>query len=141
MEDPKRNDQENLEATSPDPEVSEKPQRRRFAVEYKLSILEETDRAAEPGEVGAVLRREGLHSSHLTNWRKQRREGTLQGLEPKKRGRKAKEKNPLADRVAKLEREKRRLQERLDQAELIIEVQKKVAAMLGNPIEDSGKSK
>ena len=121
--------------------MSEKPQRRRFAVEYKLSILEETDRAAEPGEVGAVLRREGLHSSHLTNWRKQRREGTLQGLEPKKRGRKAKEKNPLADRVAKLEREKRRLQERLDQAELIIEVQKKVAAMLGNPIEDSGKSK
>ena len=141
MEDPKRRDQENPGPGSPDPEVSEKPQRRRFAVEYKLSILEETDRAAEPGEVGAVLRREGLHSSHLTNWRKQRREGTLQGLEPKKRGRKAKEKNPLADRVAKLEREKRRLQERLDQAELIIEVQKKVAAMLGNPIEDSGKSK
>ena len=141
MEDPKRNEQESPTPPSPDPEVNEKPHRRRFGVEYKLSILEETDRAAEDGEVGAILRREGLHSSHLSNWRKQRREGTLHGLEPKKRGRKAKEKNPLADRLAKLERENRRLRERLDQAELIIEVQKKVAAMLGNPIEDSGKSK
>ena len=111
--------------TTPTTEVSEKPVRRRFTVEYKLRILAETDGCAEPGQIGEVLRREGLYSSHLSNWRKQRDQGVLAGLTPKRRGRKAKRKNPLAEENARLQRENRRLEEKLRQAELIIDVQKK----------------
>jgi len=114
-----------------DPEVLEKPARRRFSAEYKLAILREADACTEYGAVGALLRREGLYSSHLTSWRKQRDEGSLKALSPSKRGRKPKAENPLSKEVARLERENRNLQKRLDRAELIIDVQKKVAKLLG----------
>ena len=120
--------------TNPTTEVSEKPARRRFTAEFKLRILAEADRCTELGQIGEVLRREGLYSSHLTNWRKQRDEGVLAGLKPKRRGRKAKRKNPLADEVAQLQRQNRRLEEKLRQAELIIDVQKKVSEMLNIPL-------
>ena len=136
MDESKRNPADESAQTSRDPEVLEKAKRRQFRDKYKLAILEEADCATEPGEVGAMLRREGLCSSHLTNWRKKRKEGALRALKPKKRGPKSR-KNPLSDRVAKLERENRRLRERLETAEIIIDVQKKVAAMLGNPIDES----
>ncbi len=87
---------------SPTTEVSEKPVRRRFTAEYKLRILAEADRCTEPGQIGELQRREGLYSSHLCNWRKQRDEGVLAGLTPKRRGRKTKTKNPLAEENAKV---------------------------------------
>jgi transposase len=119
----------------PDPEVSEKPVRRQFAARYKLGILEEADACQDnPGGIGRLLRREGLHSSHLATWRRQRKEGTLRGLTARKRGRKGQEKNPLAGKVAQLEKENRRLNRKLEQAELIIDIQKKVAALLGIPL-------
>jgi len=92
--------------------------------------------------MGALLRREGLYSSNLTTWRQQRAQGILQAMSPKKRGRKLKQKNPLAERVAQLEKENRRLQDKLKKAETIIDVQKKISEILGinqNP-EDSERS-
>ena len=89
---------------------------------------------SESGQLGELLRREGLYSSHLSMWRKQRDEGVLAGLKPKRRGRKAKSKNPLADENARLQRENDRLKEKLRQAELIIDVQKKVAEILNIPL-------
>jgi transposase-like protein len=120
--------------TRPDPEALEKPARRRFTAEYKLKILRDAEACSEPGEIGALLRREGLYSSHLTAWRGQRDQGSLRALAPAKRGRKPKTKNPLSDEVARLERENRKLQKRLGKAELIIDFQKKVAALLGIPL-------
>lgn len=117
--------------TNGNPEVPEKAKRRRFDASYKLRVLEEAERCGEPGQVGELLRREGLYSSHLTTWRKQRDEGALQGLGPKRRGRKPKRKDPMALEVERLRRENQRLTERLRQAETIIEVQKKVSEMLG----------
>ena len=114
-----------------DPEVPEKARRRRFSAKYKLRILDEADRCSQPGQLGELLRREGLYSSHLACWRKQRRESSIQGLTPRKRGRKAKPRNPLTKRVTELERENEILNKRLQQAELIIEVQKKVSQILG----------
>ncbi len=122
------------EQAPPSLEVLEKPVRRRFTAEYKRKILAEADACLEPGALGELLRREGLYSSHLTTWRRQRDEGVLDGLRPKRRGRKAKPKNPLADEVARLEGENRRLKERLRQAEVIIGVQKKVSEMLSIPL-------
>lgn len=119
----------------PDPEVLEKPTRRRFTAEYKLRILREADACTESGCVGALLRREGLYSSHLTVWRRQREKGALDGLEPKKRGRKVTERNPLVPEVERLSRENEQVTKRLQQAELIIEVQKKVSQMLEIPLE------
>ncbi len=110
----------------PDPEVAAKARRRRFTTEFKLRILEEADRCQGSGEIGALLRREGLYSSHLQKWRQQRREG----LSGRKRGRPS-EHNPLSARVAQLERENERLREKLEKAEVIIEVQKKIAVLLG----------
>jgi len=118
----------------PDPEVSEKPTRRRFTAEYKLRILRLADACTEPGSIGALLRREGLYSSHLTTWRRQREEGALDGLKPKKRGRKVTERNPLLPELERLRRENEQLAQRLKQAELIIEVQKKVSQMLEIPL-------
>jgi transposase len=113
------------ERATPSPEVLEKPVRRRFTVEDKAKILAEADACSESGMLGELLRREGLYSSHLTTWRRQRDEGALAGLTPKRRGRKAKPRNPLADEVTRLQRENQRLKEQLRQAELIIDVQKK----------------
>lgn len=118
----------------PDPAVSEKPVRRRFTAEYKLRILREADRSTEAGQLGALLRREGLYSSHLTTWRQQRDAGTLAGLAPKRRGPKP---NPDAALVAenqRLKRETQRLAAKLRQAETIIEVQKKLSEILGIPL-------
>jgi transposase len=125
----------NGEVDPPDPEVPEAKARRRFTAQYKLRILEEADTCTEPGQLGVLLRREGLYSSNLTTWRRQRSEGILDSLSPKKRGRKAKEKNPLAERAGELERENQRLRHKLKQAETIIEVQKKISQLLGIPLD------
>lgn len=115
-----------------DVEVPEKPERRKFTAEYKLRILKAADACgAGSGELGELLRREGLYSSHLLTWRRQRDEGSLAGLEPKKRGRKAKRRDPVAIENEHLKRELVRLQQRLDQAEVIIGVQKKLSQLLG----------
>ena len=119
---------------TPDPEVTDKPKRRRFTVEYKLSLLKKADACTQPGEVGALLRREGVYSSTLSQWRRQREEGTLASLKPKRRGRKVHEVNPLAGRVTELEREVQRLQGKLRQAETIIDVQKKLCEMVEMPV-------
>jgi len=116
------------------PEVLEKPVRRRFTVEYKARILAEADACTEAGQLGELLRREGLYSSYLTTWRRQRDDGVLAGLRPKRRGRKAKSNSPLVDENKRLQRENRRLTEQLRQAELIIDVQKKVSEMLNIPL-------
>jgi transposase len=118
----------------PNPEVPEKAIRRRFTAAYKLQILEEADRCKEAGALGELLRREGLYSSHLTTWRRQRDAGALSGLEPKRRGRKPKTKDPSVQEAERLRRENQRLAERLRQAELIIEAQKKVSQILGIPL-------
>jgi transposase len=120
-------------AAIPDPEVQAHPKRRRFTPAYKARIVEEAERCSQSGEVGALLRREGLYSSHLAKWREQYRTGALDALRDDKRGRRA-IKHPLEDEVARLRRENARLSGRLETAEAIIEIQKKVAAMLGNPL-------
>ena len=112
----------------PDPEVVPRAKRRQFSAKYKLQILDEVDQCDQPGQIGAVLRREGLYSSHLTTWRRQRAAGQLEGLHPKKRGRKP---DPQAAELARLQRENEQLKARLQQAETIIEVQKKLSQMLG----------
>ncbi len=122
------------ERATPSPEVLEKPVRRRFTVDYKMKILAEAEACTEFGQLGELLRREGLYSSHLSTWRRQRDEGALAGLTPRRRGRKVKTKNPLADENEHLRRENERLTEQLRQAELIIDVQKKVSEMLNIPL-------
>lgn len=117
-------------------EVPEKPVRRRFSSEYKLRILEEADRCTEPGSIGALLRREGLYSSHLTAWRRQRAEHGLRGLTPKKPGRKAKLADPVAQENERLRRENERLAEQLQKARTIIEFQKKLSTLLELPLND-----
>lgn len=118
-----------LEARIPDPEVVPKAKRRQFTAEYKLRILEEADRCTEPGQIGALLRREGLYSSHLSKWRKLRERWQREGLAPKKRGRTPQ--HPKASELARLRRENERLRAQLEQAEIIIDVQKKLAQLLG----------
>lgn len=133
-----------LQVVSPspprDPEVSERAARRRFPAEYKLQVLRQADACTGPGEVGALLRREGLYSSHLTTWRRQREQGSLAALSARKRGRPAGPPSPLARRVADLERENARLTQRLQQAETIIAVQKKLSEALGISLPASERS-
>jgi len=117
----------------PDPEVPEQPKRRHFSATYKARIVEEVQRCSAPGEVSALLRREGLYSSHLTKWRKLYRTGVLNGLRDDKRGRK-RMKHPLEDENERLRKQNARLARRLEQAETIIEIQKKVSTMLGIPL-------
>ena len=124
-------------ALDPDPEVPEKARRRIFAAVYKLKILEEADECSKPGEIGALLRREGLYSSLLSRWREQRETGALAGLTPKKRGHKPRPVDRQAQRVAELERENARLREQLEKAQTIIDVQKKLSRLLGNLQEES----
>ena len=121
---------------APDSEVVAKPKRRRFTAEYRLRILEEADRCAGAGEVGQLLRREGLYSSHLANWRKARRDGALRGLRSKKRGAKPKASNPLEPKVRELEAKVARLEKDLHKAHIILDVQEKVAGLLGFSLED-----
>ena len=121
---------------SPDPEVVARPKRRRFTAEYRLRILEEADDCTEPGDVGRLLRREGLYSSHLTKWREARRDGALRGLRSKKRGVKPKAINPRAPKVRELEAKVARLEKDLHTAHTILDVQEKVAGLLGFSLED-----
>ena len=123
-----------LMTVPPDPEVAERPVRRTFTAEFKRRVVEEAKACREAGDVGALLRRHGLYSSHLVAWRRQGKAGALAGLAPRQRGRQAPAPNPLAATVAKLEREKARLEQRLHQAETIIEFQKKVSELLGIPL-------
>jgi transposase len=123
-------------ASRSDPEVVAKPKRRSFTAEYKQRILQEAEEAAAaPGGVGALLRREGLYSSLLAYWRRERADGIREALTPRKRGPKSK-RNPLEEEFQKLRRQNARLTEDLRKAHIIIDVQKKVAALLGRPIPD-----
>jgi transposase-like protein len=117
----------------PDAEVIARPRRRSFTAEYKRSILDQADAAQDSGAIGALLRREGLYSSHLTTWKRQRQKGELDALTPRKRGPKVVV-SPLVKQNRQLQAAIARLTKKLQNAELIIEVQKKVATLLGNPI-------
>lgn len=117
--------------TRPPTEVTSKAKRRSFTADYKRKVLQEADACTEPGQIGALLRREGLYSSHLTSWRTARERGELAGLEPKKRGPKAKENSPLAKQVAEQQREIARLKAENAKLQIICDVQKKVSQLLG----------
>jgi len=117
-------------AEDPDLEVPAKARRRRYSAAYKQRILDEVDRCSATGEIGALLRREGLYSSLLSRWRAQRAKGSFAALEPKKRGRKAHPVDPQTRRIAELERENTRLETMLTKAETIISVQKKLSQLL-----------
>ncbi len=120
------------------PELAARPRRRTFTAQDKLRILAETDRAAEVGGIAAILRREGLYSSNLTDWRRARDAGAISGLNPARRGPKIAEPNPLAADNARLQQDNDRLAQRLARAEAIIDIQKKVAALLGIPMAPNG---
>jgi transposase-like protein len=115
-------------------EVVAKATRRRFTAADKLRVLREAERCTKPGELSALLRREGLYSSHLAAWRAARKRGALTGLNPRPRGPKAKPADPRDRKIVELERENRRLTARLERAEGLIEVQKKVSQLLGIPL-------
>ena len=125
---------EERQAQVADPEVLPRAKRRQFSGPYKLRILEEVDRCTGRGQIGALLRREGLYSSHLSKWRRQRAAGQLQALSGQKRGRKAQEVG--AEELVRLQRENERLRARLERAEMIIDVQKKLSRLLGLPVEN-----
>ena len=114
-------------------EVVAKPTRRRFTVEYKRTIVREADGCKTPGAIGALLRREGLYSSHLTVWRAARERGELAGA-AKKRGPARRVADPRDQRIAELARERLRWQKRAERAEALVELQKQVAALLGTPL-------
>jgi len=114
-----------------------KPTRRRLTAEYKIGVLREADGCIRPGEIGALLRREGLYSSSLAAWRKQREKGELEGLWQRNRGPLPREKNPLDDKVRVLERENTRLKARAERAEGLVELQKKVSEILGIELKQS----
>ena len=123
------------------PELLDRPRRRTFTAKDKLRILGEVDRAAGvPGAVGAIVRREGLYSSALSDWRRQRAAGAFEALSPAKRGPKTAEPNPLAAELALSRRDNLRLKLRLERAEAIIEIQKKVAVLLGLPASSDDES-
>lgn len=126
---------DDLAARVPDPEVVPRAKRRQFTAQYKLRILEEAERCNERGQIGELLRREGLYSSHLSKWRQQRARGQLQGLAPKKRGRKGRD--PTVAELARLRRENERLRAELEKAEIIIDVQKKLARLLGQKTDET----
>jgi transposase-like protein len=122
----------------PEVEVVARTSRRRFTAAYKRRILREADACTAPGAIGALLRREGLYSSNLTTWREQRERGERTGLTPKKRGPAPKPKNPLAAKVAALERAVSREKARAERAEALVELQKKVAELLGTAQPQNG---
>ena len=121
--------------TAAETEVVAKAQRRRFTAEYKRRILREADRATTPGAIGALVRREGLYSSHLTAWRAARDRGELEGLAPKKRGPKAEPPDPREKKIVEQEREISKWRKRAERAEALVEVQKKLATLLGTPFD------
>ena len=117
-------------------EVEPRPHRRTFTAEYKRRILREADRCTRPGELGALVRREGLYFSHIRDWRAARERAELEGLSPKKRGPKVTPPDPRDKKIAELERVAVRLTKRAERAEALVELQKKVAALLGTPLEN-----
>ena len=125
----KQQQQKDLATRIPDPEVVPKAKRRQFTAKYKLRIVREAEACTKPGQIGSLLRREGLYSSYLSTWRRQQEEGQLQALSAKKRGRKGQD--PSAEELAQLQGENERLRARLEQAEMIIDVQKKLSQLLG----------
>ena len=124
-----------LGVTAPDTEVVAKARRRRFTAQYKQQIVREADRCTHLGAIGALLRREGLYSSQLTNWRGARDRGELEGLAPKPRGPKAAAVDPRDRKIVEQDREIVRWKHRAERAEALVEVQKKVAALLGTPLD------
>jgi transposase len=120
-----------MAASVPDPEVAAKATRRRFTAEYKLRVLREADSQRDGGGIGALLRREGLYSTHLTTWRRQRDSGALEAMRQRRRGRKPDPTQGARQRLGAVEAENERLQERLRQAEAIIVAQKKLSEILG----------
>jgi len=120
------------------PELSDRPRRRTFTAKDKLRILAAVDAAAGTGGIGAILRREGIYSSTLCDWRRQRDAGAFNALTPGKRGPKAAEANPLATELALSRKDNARLTQRLARAEAIIDIQKKVASLLGIPLAPNG---
>jgi transposase-like protein len=127
-------------AAHPDPEVVAQAKRRRFTAEYKQRILAAADQAKGTGGIGALLRREGLYSSLLATWRRERDAGVLQALSPQKRGPKS-QRDPVAEENQQLRRETQRLTEELRKAEIVIDIQKKVATLLGRPIRSDRQEK
>jgi len=127
----------NAAVVVPEVKVAEKAVRRKFSAEYKRKILKEADACHREGEIGALLRREGLYSSHLSVWRAARERGEIAGLGPKKRGPKAVPPDPRDRKILELERETRRLKSRLEQAEALVDLQKKVSAILGIALPES----
>jgi transposase-like protein len=127
-----------LKVAHPNPEVPDKAVRRGFTAAYKLRILNEAEACTDRGSLGALLRREGLYASNLNTWRHQRDRGILSGLTPKKRGRKESIRDPLIAENEKLRKDNERLISRLRQAEIIIDVQKKVSQILGIPLATPG---
>ena len=117
-------------------EVLAKAHRRRFTAEYKRRIVREADRCTRPGDIGALLRREGLYSSLLATWRAARDRGELEGLTPKQRGPKANVPDPRDKQLLEQVRETARWKKRAERAEALVELQKKVAALLGTPLDD-----
>ena len=135
LEGDRRSSESTLEKSSrPDPEVSSSLRRRYLTAKQKLKFLEQIDACAGPGEKGAFMRRNGLYSSTVSGWRRQREEGELQGLASQKRGRKSIPKDHRDKKIKKLEKENRKLQQELERAALIIDVQKKVSMLLGVPL-------
>jgi transposase len=125
------NHDNNGKATCADPEVLEKPVRRQFTAAYKLEMVEAAERCSELGQIGALLRREGLYSSQLSTWRNQRQQGQLQALSDNKRGRKTTIPHPVQQELEQLRRENQRLRHKMQQAELIIDIQKKASQLMG----------
>jgi len=121
-------------AATQETEVVAMPKRRRFSAEEKLRILKEADACTKPGEQGALLRREGLYSSHLTEWRRARERGELDALAPRKRGRKPAAVNPLERKVTELSRALEKAEARAKRAEALVELQKKISELLGIPL-------
>jgi len=124
-------------AVVPEVEVAEKPSRRQFNAEYKRKILKEADACTREGEIGALLRREGLYSSHLSVWRAARERGEIAGLAPRKRGPKVAPPDPRDRKIVELERETRRWKSRAERAEALVDLQKKVSQILGIALPES----
>ena len=131
----KSHDDPSTSGIIPEVEVDPKARRRQFSAKYKLDILKRVSTCVAHGQLGELLRSEGLYSSHLATWRRQRDAGELAGLTPKKRGRKKAEVDARDRKIVELQRENTRLVARAERAEALVELQKKVAALLGTPLE------
>lgn len=121
----------------PETEVTERPSRRKYSVKYKLQILNEIDSSAKAGEIGAILRREGLYASTVANWRLQKKKGLMEGLSPKKRGPKSSGPDEKDKQIKELELQNRKLQRKLARAHLLLDIQKKISEITGTPLSEA----